>query len=631
MFTLHVKPITGKPFSQRLTTNSVVVGRSRCSDLVLSDEAISRRHARLFLKGSAWYVEDLNSRNGTLVDEVPVLEPMPLEEHILVNLSGNTLYISSHSETPQKVPTVGPPQEASEIKTPQEVARVTPFTEGTVLRSVSEILSDSRSQIDTEADEQSLRLIASRLALLNDVHDALCKPITVKELLEHVLGKIFVHLGPEDACVYLKAEKGNLESAARRTIEGFSGKSLQSQTLVREVAEGGLAALVYDVTTDDRFSTSDSMVNAGIRSLVAAPLLDDQGSLGMIVLASRMAVRSFSEDDMALLVSLASLATLRIRNLKLQEEASNALRNDNILLEQKVAERTAALEQRNEELRTKNEAILRQQHQMIIQEKMASVGTLAAGMAHLIKNPLNFVKNLSEVSKEMLEELSSLLQNNKKHLGEELFKAFFDSLSDLHTNVHIVHSHGVRADQIVVSMMEYAREPSKGDRRLIDINGLVEKYSQLTLLGAIAGRNIPIVLNHDHAPNVGQVWVFAGDLSRVIIGIVNNAVEAVLEHKDNVGKEFEGIIETKTRIVDNMLEISISDNGMGIPEECQHNLFNPFFTTKHDDAHIGLGLSISYDIITQRHQGSLKVSSEAGTFTRFIIQLPMAVGPSTGP
>lgn len=612
MYTLHVKPVQGRPFTKPLLVTSLVIGRSRGCDLVLNDDAISRRHARLFLKGDVWFVEDLNSRNGTLLADQPVLKPTVMDLQEVVNLSGNTFFITAES-------------------TEEIVNHDTTLVGHTLLRRASDILNSNHDQVK-DKDEQSLRSFASRLALINEVHNALSTPITSEELLDLILDRIFKHLKPEEACIFIKGEDGRLELAAHRVVPGLSSSGIYSQTLVREVAEGGLAAIVADVATDSRFSASESMVSSGIRSLVAAPLLDEEGCLGMIVLASRIAVRSFTEDDMAILVSLASLAALRIRNLALVEKAARALRDANATLENKVAERTAALAQTNEELRQKNEAILRRQNQLILQEKMASVGTMAAGVAHLIKNPLNFVKNLSEVSGEMVDELLALLDQIGPTIDDSLAGHMAELLRDLKANTAIVQNHGVRADQIVVSLMDYAREPTRVDRRMVDLNALVEKYTQFALQGRMAQQTkLQIELCHDHDPEVGYLAVFASDLSRTLIGIINNAVEAILERMRTEGPLYQGKIQTSTRRLGKLVEIIIHDNGIGIPENQWQNIFTPFFTTKHDEAHIGLGLSIGYESITQRHHGSLSVNSEPGQFTQFILRLPADAPPSSMP
>lgn len=604
MFVLHVKPIRGKPFSQPLNTE-LIIGRSRTCDVVINDEAISRRHVRIFPREDDWYLEDLGSRNGTLVDDCQVVEPVILLESSMINLSGNTLYLSRDSsyQDPESSPAL---------------------FGGTLLRSATDLLS--RNSFGKDSDDGTLKKVAGRLSLLNELHGALGKPLTTDALLELVLEKVFDQLRPEEGCIYLK-EGERLIVAARRTLPGCKESSLYSQTLVEEVATRGQAALITDLATDERFNQSQSMVSAGIRSLVAAPLMDSEGIIGMLVLASRAAVRSFNEDDMALLVSLSSLSALRIRNLKLMEEAARHLRDLNEELERKVAERTAALAETNRELLAKNEEILRKQKQLLVQAKMASVGTMAAGVAHLIKNPLNFVKNLSEVSSDLIVELQEIFTDEvRARLESASLEEFDEIVEDLKANCRIVHNHGVRADQIVVSLMDYAREPGKVDRSDQDIAALVVEYTELAIHSRLGKKGEPdpysVEVKHYHQPNTGSLNVYAGDLSRTIINLVNNCLDGIEARAENETR-FIGKIQTFTERIHEHVVIRIRDNGEGIEPRNKDEVFTPFFTTRHDDSHLGLGLSMSFDAITERHNGSLKLSSEYGSYTEVEIRLPL--------
>ena len=388
------------------------------------------------------------------------------------------------------------------------------------------------------------------------------------------------------------------------------------------MAENGLAALVSDLATDKRFSQSQSMVGAGIRSLIAAPLLDSEGSLGMIALASRAAVRLFSEQDMDLLVWLANLSALRIRNLMLIEESSKRLRDTNLLLEQKVAERTGELEEINEELRKKNNEILRTQNQLIMQEKMASLGTMAAGVAHEIKNPLNFVQNLTQISRDLTTELKAEIDGLKDHLDPEAHQRITQLAKDLKLNSEITHSHGVRADQIVKSLMEFTQE-RRDNRQETELNGLVEKYAQLAYHGRKANDwAVDIEFQTRFDPKVGQLAIFPGDLSRTILNLVNNAIDSVCEKLGNLGSDFLPVIQIETERGEKGVTVTIRDNGLGIPEKHKAQLFTPFFSTKRTGMNIGLGLALSYDTITQGHQGTLTVESEEGKYAKFTIFLP---------
>ena len=290
---LRVTPPVGDAFEHVCTTESLVVGRSSRADLVLSDRFLSRQHARFYREGDTWMVEDLGSRNTTLLNGRPVTGPARVGPGDLVKLSETVIAVAGEGGA---VP-APPAEEKSSSDT-------------IVLRSASELLA--------AAERES----AGRLKLLNEVHRALATTHNLKDLLEVVLDRAFAHLGPEEAIVYLKSPHGGLERVATRRLPGAKGELSHSRSLEHEVVEKAQAALVLDALTDERFAAAQSILSSGVRSLIAAPLLDASGSLGMIVLGSRIHLRRFSEQDMELLVAFASVAALRIRNLSLAEEAA---------------------------------------------------------------------------------------------------------------------------------------------------------------------------------------------------------------------------------------------------------------------------------------------------------------------
>lgn len=312
VFRLHVIPAHGDPFDQPLTGDSLIIGRSSAAELVLADRFLSRRHARLHRKGTDWLVEDLGSRNGTLLNGIRIEAPTKISVGDELRLSGSVIMIRSTEEEPKR-----PLKTTSRPDTAQH----------TVFRRASDLISRQSSD-DTAGLEapEAIRRHADRLRLLNDVHRALGQSIELDELLEMILARAFDELQPEEGVILMKNSSGDYYRAARRTVPGQGSQYAFSETLVDEVAEKGMAAVVLDVETDERFAHAQSILSSGIRSLVAAPLLDAEGSLGMIALTSRVHKRQFDEADMELLVSLASVAALRIRNVALAEEAAERRR-----------------------------------------------------------------------------------------------------------------------------------------------------------------------------------------------------------------------------------------------------------------------------------------------------------------
>lgn len=314
MFKLHVIPVQGEPFEHPFDGESLVLGRASSSDLVLEDRFLSRNHSRVFLDGDRLMIEDLGSRNGTLVNGQPVNAPQPLKPGDMIKISGSVISVLD----------AGAP--APPAAMPQGLG------EHTIFRSASGLLESHGVADNQEIEGEELRRYAERLKLVIEVHKDLGESMAVGELLEKILERVFDHLRPEHGAIYLKRDDSELEQAASRSVAAVAGETFYSRSLVHEVTEKGLAALVTDVESDQRFQAAQSMIATGIRSLVAAPLLDGKGALGMIVLSSRAGVRQFSEGDMELLVSLASVAALYIRNVALLEEAVERKR-----LEQELA------------------------------------------------------------------------------------------------------------------------------------------------------------------------------------------------------------------------------------------------------------------------------------------------------
>lgn len=308
MFRLHVVPAHGDPFEYALEGTEVVVGRSSTADLSLADRFLSRRHARLVSQDEAWHVEDLGSRNGTLVNGSRI-------EGMTRLSPGDEIAISNNIISYRKAAVSG------EISAADSNAGHTVFTSASALLD-SQTIGDTT---DLEGPD-AIRRYAEQLRILNDVHRALGGTIDLDDLLEMILNRAFDHLEPEEAVIYLRDADGEYRRAAQRALPGAEADFLYSRTLIDLVAVKGNSARVLDVEKDDRFDEAKSILSSGIRSLVAAPLLDSDGSLGMIALSSRIHRRQYEEEDMELLTSLASVAALRIRNVALLEESAERRR-----------------------------------------------------------------------------------------------------------------------------------------------------------------------------------------------------------------------------------------------------------------------------------------------------------------
>ncbi|NID12937.1 sensor histidine kinase [Fibrivirga algicola] len=260
------------------------------------------------------------------------------------------------------------------------------------------------------------------------------------------------------------------------------------------------------------------------------------------------------------------------------------------------------------------------QTQLIQAEKMASLGELTAGIAHEIQNPLNFVNNFSEVSTELVNELIETRQQPQRdvELEEEL-------LSDMQQNLRKITEHGNRASSIIKGMLEHARTTGVQKERT-DLNALTEEYTKLAYHSIRAkDKSVNAKLTIESAPDLGDVSVVPQEVGRVILNIVNNAFYAVQKRQQQREAGYTPEVLVRTERKSDQICITIRDNGIGIPPAIKQKIFQPFFTTKPAGQGTGLGLSLSYDIITKGHGGTLTVDSEEGQFTEFVLTLPASV------
>ena len=273
------------------------------------------------------------------------------------------------------------------------------------------------------------------------------------------------------------------------------------------------------------------------------------------------------------------------------------------------------------------EAALRQlkstQANLIQAEKMASLGQLTAGVAHEIKNPLNFVNNFAGLSVELLDELKETAQPAIAGLAEDERAEVDEIVAMLTGNLEKIAEHGRRADSIVKSMLEHSRG-ERGERHKVDLNGLVEEALNLAYHGARAqDQSFNIILERDLDQALAPIELVPQDITRVCLNIFGNGFYAATRRqRDGAGPDVRPVLKVATRDLGDAVEIRVRDNGTGIPRDIRDKLFQPFFTTKPTGEGTGLGLSISYDIVVQQHGGTIEVDSDVGEFTEFAIRLP---------
>ncbi|NND71217.1 MAG: two-component sensor histidine kinase [Rhodothermales bacterium] len=277
-----------------------------------------------------------------------------------------------------------------------------------------------------------------------------------------------------------------------------------------------------------------------------------------------------------------------------------------------IEEARSALEATNEELK-------KTQAQLIQQEKLASLGQLTAGIAHEIKNPLNFINNFAEINEEFAIEIREAYAANADVKVADVLEA----LEALERNAAVIKQHGKRADSIVQSMMQHSSGGTR-ERQVVDVNSLVSEHVDLAYHGKRATlTDFTCSVVKDLGDDVGDASIVAQDFGRVILNLVGNAFDAVREHLQNSPGDFSPEIVVSTRREGTDLVVLVSDNGPGIDPEVIDKIFEPFFTTKPTGSGTGLGLSLSYDIITKGHGGSLSVESSPATGTTFRIVIPV--------
>jgi two-component system NtrC family sensor kinase len=275
---------------------------------------------------------------------------------------------------------------------------------------------------------------------------------------------------------------------------------------------------------------------------------------------------------------------------------------------------------RTKELAASLDDLQKAQDRLVQTEKLASLGQLTAGIAHEIKNPLNFVNNFSALSAELIDELDETLA--PAPLDQKMRGDVGELTQMLKSNLEKVVQHGKRADSIVKNMLQHSREGS-GEHRPVDINAIVDDSLNLAYHGARAEKaGFSIALQRDLDPSVGIAEAYPQEITRVLLNIISNGFYAATKRKAEAGEGFEPMLSATTKNRGDKVEIRIRDNGIGIPEEVKGKIFNPFFTTKPAGEGTGLGLSMSHDIIVKQHGGTIDVETEPGLFTEFKIVLP---------
>ncbi len=456
---------------------------------------------------------------------------------------------------------------------------------------------------EVQARTRELAQSVGELRALGEVTQAVNSTVDLETVLTTIVAKATQLSGTEAGAIYafddavrefrLQATYGLDDTIVAELKERHIRIG---ETAISEAAERRVPIQIPDVQSDPS-ATLDIIVRAGFRALLFVPLLGTDQIVGALVVR-RKEPGEFPKSTIELLQTFAAQSVLAIQNARLFES---------------VEARTRELAKSLEELRTT-------QDRLVQTEKLASLGQLTAGIAHEIKNPLNFVNNFSAVSVELIDELRQALAGAK--LNSKLRAEISEIADTLQSNLDKVVQHGQRADSIVKNMLLHSREGS-GERRPMDVNALVQESLNLAYHGARAEKqNFDIMVEQSLDPAAGKADLFPQEITRVLLNLISNGVYATAKKAQANGEIYKPTLTASTKSLGDRVEIKIRDNGTGIPSDVKDKMFNPFFTTKPAGEGTGLGLSISHDIVVKQHAGSIEIDTQPGEFTEVKIILP---------
>ena len=485
--------------------------------------------------------------------------------------------------------------------TDKQIELVTTFADQAVIAiENARLLNELRQRTD------ELGRSVGELRALGEVSQAVNSTLDLETVLTTIVGRA-VQLSRTDAGAIYVFDEERQEFRLHATYG-------MSETLIAAISDRhiGLGDANIGAATTQRkpiqvpdirnqpSPLNEIILREGYRGILISPLLRPDHIVGALVVR-RKTPGEFPQSTIELLQTFADQSVVAIQNARLFES---------------VEARTRELAKSLEDLRTA-------QDRLVQTEKLASLGQLTAGIAHEIKNPLNFVNNFSAVSVELIDELREALGG--VHLDSKLRAEISEIADMLQGNLDKVVQHGKRADAIVKNMLLHSRQGS-GEHRPVDINALVEESLNLAYHGARAEKQgFTITLERSFDPAAGEVDLFPQEITRALLNLISNGFYAATKRKAEAnGGNYEPTLAATTKNLGDSIEIRIRDNGTGIPPEVKEKLFSPFFTTKPAGEGTGLGLSISHDIIVKQHGGSIEVDTQPGEFTEFRIVLPRA-------
>ncbi|MEM6797063.1 MAG: ATP-binding protein, partial [Acidobacteriota bacterium] len=494
--------------------------------------------------------------------------------------------------------------------------------------------SANQEPLSLEATSTSTTSLLDLQAVLK-ASQTLSSQIRLADLLRRILRLLMETAGAEKGAL-LTEHEGEWKIAASGDVHGevevtesglaYGDSSALSPAVVQFVLHTDEDVVEDDASRHAVFGSDEHVRAVGVRSLLCSPIRSHQRRVAVLYLENNIARGAFTESRLSVLQMLSAQAAISIENALLYQD----LEQYTYLLESRVEERTRELSAKNEQLEAKNEEILLTQKQLIIQEKLASLGTLTAGVAHEVKNPLNFVRNFASLSVDLAEELKDKVQGEGEGAGAPAGRhAAGDAeevagiVQDLVDNIGRIDQHSGRIDSIVSSMLSMSRSAS-ANQEPTRFNELVTEYTKLAYHGVRGsdGRYDNVTLRMDLDPRVGEVEVVPQDIGRLLLNLSSNALYAALESAGEAPA-----MEVATRDLDGRVELRVRDNGPGMPEEVIRQAFQPFFTTKPAGKGTGLGLAICRHIVVDQHRGTIDIESSPGAHTELVVRLPKNASP----
>jgi signal transduction histidine kinase len=485
------------------------------------------------------------------------------------------------------------PQEGVRPFTDKQMALVETFADQAAIAIENARLLDELRQRTSELGRS-----VGELEALGEVSQAVNSTLDLETVLSTIVAKAVQLSGTEAGAIYVFDEHQR-EFHLRATygmdqelIEALTQRriGLDDPNVAQALAQSEPVQLA-DLREEAATELNEVTLGAGYLARLVATLRRGEDVIGFLVVRRRTP-GAFPQNTVDLIKTFAAQSAVAIENARLFQNVETSL----------------------EDLRTTQDRLVQTQ-------KLASLGQLTAGIAHEIKNPLNFVNNFSGVSAELIDELQETL--SKVKVDPKTLAEITELTNTLHDNLSKIVQHGKRADAIVKNMLLHSREGS-GEHRPIDVNALVEESLNLAYHGARAEKQgFQINIERSFDPAAGQVDVFPQEITRALLNLISNGFYAATKRKEQSKSDaYEPTLTAATKNLGEKVEIRIRDNGTGIPPEVKEKMFNPFFTTKPAGEGTGLGLSITHDIIVKQHLGSIEVDTQPGEFTEVRIALP---------